>query len=172
MNEAAMVALEDKLTAMATSCDDTSSVIKESHFKCALEKVSPSVSNEVHLILWHEIILDYKLRHLWLYAKSYIGLLLYCFYFFLFFLGRMQQIKYYQELSKHFRAAWKPWWREKVARNIFWISMFLLVNIHEYSSAGANRVESGSRKSLIFSLLFFCFIILATQFFALSNMLS
>ncbi|XP_055817955.1 cell division control protein 48 homolog C [Solanum dulcamara] len=61
MNEAAMVALEDKLTAMATSCGDTSSIIKESHFKRALEKVSPSVSDE--------------------------------------------QIKYYQKLSKDFRAA-------------------------------------------------------------------
>lgn len=63
MNEAAMVALEDKLTAMATGCGDgdTSSIIKESHFKRALEKVSPSVSNE--------------------------------------------QIQYYQELSKHFRAS-------------------------------------------------------------------
>ncbi|MCD7450167.1 hypothetical protein HAX54_003948 [Datura stramonium] len=46
MNEAAMVALEDKLIAMDTSCGDTSSTIKESHFKRALEKISPSVSDK------------------------------------------------------------------------------------------------------------------------------
>ncbi|XP_060217473.1 cell division control protein 48 homolog C-like isoform X2 [Lycium barbarum] len=46
MNEAAMVALEDKLTAIDTSCGDISSTIKESHFKRALEKISPSVSDK------------------------------------------------------------------------------------------------------------------------------
>ncbi|KAJ8565536.1 hypothetical protein K7X08_008112 [Anisodus acutangulus] len=46
MNEAAMVALEDKLTAMDTSSGDISSTIKDSHFRCALEKISPSVSDK------------------------------------------------------------------------------------------------------------------------------
>ncbi|OIT22303.1 PREDICTED: cell division control protein 48 homolog C [Nicotiana attenuata] len=46
MNEAAMVALEDKLRALDTSCGDTPSTIKESHFKRALEKISPSVSDK------------------------------------------------------------------------------------------------------------------------------
>lgn len=50
MNEAAMVALEDKLRALDTSCGDTPSTIKESHFKRALEKISPSVSDKVQLI--------------------------------------------------------------------------------------------------------------------------
>ncbi|KAH0713551.1 hypothetical protein KY289_009510 [Solanum tuberosum] len=46
MNEAAMLALEDNLAAIDTGCGDTSSTIKESHFKRALKKISPSVSNE------------------------------------------------------------------------------------------------------------------------------
>ncbi|CAN4091268.1 unnamed protein product [Withania somnifera] len=50
MDEAAKLALEDKLTATDISCN-TSSVIKESHIKRALEKISPSVSDKVHLIL-------------------------------------------------------------------------------------------------------------------------
>ncbi|XP_016539024.2 cell division control protein 48 homolog C [Capsicum annuum] len=46
MNEAAMIALEDKLIAMDTSCGDSSPIITESHFKRALEKISPSVSDK------------------------------------------------------------------------------------------------------------------------------
>ncbi|KAH0745698.1 hypothetical protein KY285_007355 [Solanum tuberosum] len=46
MNEAAMLALEDNLAAIDTGCGDTSSTIKESHFKRALKKISPSVSKE------------------------------------------------------------------------------------------------------------------------------
>ncbi|KAG5575260.1 hypothetical protein H5410_055394 [Solanum commersonii] len=46
MNEAAMLALEDTLAAIDTGCGDTSSTIKESHFRRALKKISLSVSNE------------------------------------------------------------------------------------------------------------------------------
>ncbi|PHT60356.1 Cell division control protein 48 -like protein C [Capsicum baccatum] len=46
MNEGAMVALEDKLMAIGTGLGDTPSTFKESHFKQALKKISPSVSDE------------------------------------------------------------------------------------------------------------------------------
>lgn len=45
MNEAAMAALEEKLTSTETTLDALT--IKTSHFKAALSKVSPSVSDMV-----------------------------------------------------------------------------------------------------------------------------
>lgn len=47
MNEAAMAALEEKLSKTET----THVIIKTSHFEAALRKVSPSVSDMVWLVL-------------------------------------------------------------------------------------------------------------------------
>ncbi|XP_027158788.1 cell division control protein 48 homolog C [Coffea eugenioides] len=46
MNEAAMAALHDKLLCENTSSDGTPWTIKDEHFKRALEKISPSVSDK------------------------------------------------------------------------------------------------------------------------------
>ncbi|PIN15091.1 Nuclear AAA ATPase (VCP subfamily) [Handroanthus impetiginosus] len=46
MNEAAMVALEDKLTSFSKSRDGKKWTIKDAHFRTALGKISPSVSDK------------------------------------------------------------------------------------------------------------------------------
>ncbi|PIN24446.1 Nuclear AAA ATPase (VCP subfamily) [Handroanthus impetiginosus] len=46
MNEAAMVALEDKLTSSSKSPDGQKWTIKDAHFRTALGKISPSVSDK------------------------------------------------------------------------------------------------------------------------------
>ncbi|MCD7464382.1 hypothetical protein HAX54_052610 [Datura stramonium] len=51
MNEAAMLALEDKLTAIDTSRHDTLSTIKDSHFKRALEKIFPVCLRQANRML-------------------------------------------------------------------------------------------------------------------------
>ena len=53
MNEAAMAALEERLTSIETTCDTLTikRTIKRHHFEVALSKVSPSVSDRVWLIL-------------------------------------------------------------------------------------------------------------------------
>ncbi|KHN26673.1 hypothetical protein glysoja_011265 [Glycine soja] len=47
MNEAAMAALEERLTSIETTCDTLTikRTIKRHHFEVALSKVSPSVSD-------------------------------------------------------------------------------------------------------------------------------
>ncbi|KAF7143630.1 hypothetical protein RHSIM_Rhsim05G0146800 [Rhododendron simsii] len=51
MNEAAMAALEEKLTAQGSS-DATSLTIKKTHFEQAQRKISPSVSDKVCMTLY------------------------------------------------------------------------------------------------------------------------
>ncbi|KAL0403474.1 UNVERIFIED_CONTAM: Cell division control protein 48C [Sesamum radiatum] len=50
MNEAAMAALEEKLTSSHRSSEGVPWTIKDVHFKRALEKISPSVSDKVLLV--------------------------------------------------------------------------------------------------------------------------
>lgn len=47
MNEAAMAALDEKLRLAQSSSDGSPLTIKDIHFKRALEKISPSVSDKV-----------------------------------------------------------------------------------------------------------------------------
>lgn len=58
MNEAAMAALEEKLTAQSNSDATTSLTIGKIHFEQALKKVSPSVSEKVLLCYFSILILS------------------------------------------------------------------------------------------------------------------
>ena len=51
MNEAAMAALEEKLTAQGGFDEDTPWTIKITHFNQAMSKISPSVSEKVMEII-------------------------------------------------------------------------------------------------------------------------
>jgi SpoVK/Ycf46/Vps4 family AAA+-type ATPase len=51
MNEAAMVALEEKLMSTERTSDAAPSTIKTTHFEQALSKISPSVSDKVWFFL-------------------------------------------------------------------------------------------------------------------------
>ena len=47
MNEAAMAALEEKLTSVRNNMESASCTIKMTHFESGLTKISPSVSEKV-----------------------------------------------------------------------------------------------------------------------------
>lgn len=51
MNEAAMTALEEKLTSVSSNLESASCTIKMTHFERGLTKISPSVSEKVFSVI-------------------------------------------------------------------------------------------------------------------------
>lgn len=55
MHEAAMAAVEEKLTSLA-SWGSSPCIIKETHFKQALAKITPSLSDKVYIYIYGSIL--------------------------------------------------------------------------------------------------------------------